>query len=146
MQLPITIGLHRSFILEAVLFVTHLLAASLILVFFWSSWGYILLFAGLGCSMVLFLRRRPINVSNLRLFEDGHIEYRLTGAENFFVAKILPELTVHPWLIVIRLKIEEEGSVAAVLVLPDSSSVEHFRCLRVWLRWRAEFIVPKNAA
>lgn len=144
MQLPIIIGLHRSFLGLAGSVVAHGAAIAGIVSTPWSFWLKAILFLGLAGSMAL---SRPLwspKIRGLRLLGDGAMECRLAGEEGWLVAELMSGATVHPWLTVIRLKLAE-GMVAAV-VLPDSATTEEFRRLRVWLRWRADFNPGKDAA
>lgn len=52
--------------------------------------------------------------------------------------RLLPESTVHPWLVSFRV-IGEDGRKHSVLLTAETLSAEDFRRLRVFLRWRADF-------
>ena len=51
---------------------------------------------------------------------------------------ILPDSTVFSRLIVLRLKVGEERKLSSLTLLPDQMSVDEFRVLGLWLRWRSE--------
>ncbi|MBS1188951.1 MAG: hypothetical protein H6R10_743 [Rhodocyclaceae bacterium] len=144
MQLPITIGLHRSFFLGAGLVGAPGLAVVAILLPPWQPWIKGLLVAGIAGLAAISWRLRMPKVTAVRLFGDGRMAYRQAGGEEFLAAELLAGATVHPWLTVFRLKSAE--STTTVAVLPDSTTGEEFRRLRVWLRWKAEFSPGSDAA
>lgn len=137
MQFPITIGLHRSFLLLAATLVVHGLAALALLLPPWPWPPLVPALAALGASAVWVCMVARPKVSCLRLLADGRLQCQVEAGETFVDARILPGATVHPWLTVVRLELA--GRKAAIVVLPDSTTGKDFRRLRVWLRWRAEF-------
>lgn len=137
MQFPITIGLRRSRLQEAVLLALALLA-SLAALFFprpWSSRAALLL-AVWGIGLWAWRRLRP-PLATLRLETDGSVQVADEGRD-FLPATILPGATVHPWLTVLRLELAD-GRRCALLVTAGVMSSDEFRRLRVFLRWRAGF-------
>lgn len=110
----------------------------------WPLWVKVTMIAALSGSLAFSRRLWAARVTGLRLLGDGRLECQLAGEEEFRPAELLPGATVHPWLTAVRLKLPE-GRVA-VVVLPDCTTIEEFRCLRVWLRWRADFTAGKDAA
>lgn len=137
MQLPITVGLHRSFFLASALAASHVLAALVIGLPPWTLAAKILLLTFVGASALLAWRLRPEKVTALRLLRDGRLECQLTGSQEFQAADLLPGATVHPWLTVIHLRVA--GGRVVVAVLPDSAVAADYRRLRMWLRWQARF-------
>lgn len=137
MQLPITIGLHRSFFGVAGFVLIHAVAAVALWLTPWSLWAKYLALGGLAASASLVSRLWFPEVDALRLLANGLLECRLAGEEGFRPAELLPGATVHPWLTVVRLGIGEV--TVAIVILGDSTTEEEFRRLRVWLRWRAVF-------
>ena len=51
-------------------------------------------------------------------------------------AEVLSGTVVYPWLVVLRLGLDD-GRWVTVVVWPDSTTAENFRRLCVWLRWKA---------
>ncbi|MGE5493372.1 MAG: protein YgfX [Actinomycetota bacterium] len=144
MQFPITIGLHRSFFGGVIGALVHGGVAMAIISTPWEPWIRLGLVMALCVSAVLAWRSGRQKVAGLRLLDNGRLECRLVGDGEFRPAELLPGNTVHPWFAVIRFSVEMV-SVTAV-VLPDCTSAEEFRRLRVWLRWRADFRTGKDAA
>lgn len=137
MHLPVSIELRRSRWLVSGLLCAHLLAA---LVVFLPEWPLIV---PLLASLLLLVsavwgwfRCLPA-VAVLRLRDDGRIECRRSGDTVFEMAQLLPDALVHPALIVLYLQLGEQR--LTVVVAPDSAPAAQRRCLRVWLRWRADF-------
>lgn len=137
MQLPITIGLHRSFLLTGGIGLSHAAAA---LIMFLPNWPV----AAVTLATILVLGsaawsvwRCRSEVVALRLLADGRLEYRRQGEKTFALAELQPTATVHPLLTVLRLKVA--NATLSVVVAPDSGRIEELRQLRIWLRWRADF-------
>lgn len=137
MQLPITIGLHRSRFLDAFIVSGALLASAGALAFPGES----LIQAGVLSLACLFafwaLRQLTPSNSALRLEQNGDISLLSISKNEFKAARILPGATVHPWLTVVRYKYPERP-VQTLIVTVDSLKAADFRRLRVFLRWRAE--------
>ena len=137
MQLPITIGLHRSRFLDAFIVSGALLASAGVLAFPGES----LIQASVLSLACLFsfwaLRQLTPSNSALRLEQNGDISLLSISKNEFKVARILPGATVHPWLTVVRYKYPERP-VQTLIVTVDSLKAADFRRLRVFLRWRAE--------
>ena len=145
MQLPITIGLHRSRFIVAFVFVVALLASLAILAFPRQVIiQAMLLLAVWGFALQAWHRSSPI-FSAIRLASDGLISVRCLGDDEFSVVELLPGATVHPWLTVLRLK-TEENRILPLILTTDSLAADDFRRLRVFLRWRADFSAPDGAA
>lgn len=139
-----TIGLHRSFWATAGMVAIHGLALAATVFTPWPLWVKAAVMSALAVSVAVSRRLWFPRVAGLRLLGDGRLECQLVGEEGFRPAELLPGATVHPWLTAVRLQLPE-GRVA-VVVVPDCTTIEEFRCLRVWLRWRADFTVTKDAA
>lgn len=138
MQFPITIGLHRSRILDTALLVVVVALGATVLAF------PIGLPFRLACLIAICLlaaqiwRRLSPRLSAIRLEKAGQLGILPAGADEFHVATLLPGATVHPWLSVVRLQ-TDDGRIYTLIVAPDSASRQDFRRLRVFLRWRADF-------
>jgi toxin CptA len=138
-QFPITIGLHRSFLLEFFGICLFLVAAGSIVAGPWHDpWPH-LLFGLLFVAALIFCRQLRQPVHSLRLAKDGSISLRFCGRDAaFYPVCLLAPATVLPWLCVLH--IEYGGHRFRLRVLPDSIAPEDFRRLRVWLKWRATFL------
>ncbi|HJW25118.1 MAG TPA: protein YgfX [Rhodocyclaceae bacterium] len=139
-----TIGLHRSFLATAGMVAIHGLAFAAAVFTPWPLWVRVAVIAAFTVSLAVSRRLWFARVTGLRLLGDGRLECQFAGEEGFRPAELLPGATVHPWLTAVRLKLPE-GRVALV-VLPDCTTIKEFRCLRVWLRWQADFTAAKDAA
>ena len=138
MQLPITIGLHRSRFLDGILISLALLASAAILAYPRS----LVLLGGLLLAVgALFLwswQRLSPTLSAIRLERSGSILAATAGNFDFSEAILLRRATVHPWLTVFRLELAD-GRQHIVAVAKGSMICEDFRRLRIFLRWRAQF-------
>ena len=135
MHFPMTIGVRRSFLLCLGVLLTHALAAFLL---FLPGWPLPIPLAAIPlllCSGWLAWRCGAPAVDAVRLLQNGCIEWRRTGEEEFQASELLPGAMVHPLLTVFHLRCG--GKRQVVVILPDSVSREEHRRLRVWLRWRA---------
>ena len=79
--------------------------------------------------------------SAIRLEKTGQFLVAIAASAEFGDAELLAGATVHPWLNVARLKMQD-GRTHRMLVVADTMNSEDFRRLRVFLRWRAEFSAP----
>ena len=154
MQFPITIGLHRLFFLDVLLFATAGLgsvvafALSLPLLPLVALVLMIWLTAGLA-----WYRLKP-RLHSIRLEKDGRISARFSGNAGFEATELLPGATVHPWLTVFRLKISIMGQVETVIFVSPTvfgvSTVNRknrqiLRRLRVVLRWQSGLIDDRES-
>ena len=145
MQLPITIGLHRSSFLGR-LIVLVALAASLAVPFFPVGWmlrlallvaiGVLAVFARISLS-----RAMPC----IRLEADGRISLLDQGLGEPQLLQLLPHPVVHPWLTVFRLQ-ASSGATFVMIATIDSLEKDEFRRLRIFLRWRAALTLPNDGA
>ncbi|MBS1157917.1 MAG: hypothetical protein H6R15_336 [Proteobacteria bacterium] len=144
MQLPITIGLRRSFLLDILVGVGTLLASAGALFFPQAvHWRVGLLIFVWLLAALAWRELRPA-FSAIRLERDGRLFVRRPGDQEFSATNLLPGATVHPWLTVVRLK-TEEGACAPLILAVDSLEPDDFRRLRMFLRWRAVFSVSDGA-
>jgi len=130
-----TIGVRRSFLLCLGIALMHALAAVLL---FLPGWPPLLPLAAIPlllCSGWVAWRCGTPAVGAVRLLQNGHLECRRIGEEEFQASELLPGATVHPLLTVFHLRCN--GKRRAVVILPDSAAGEERRRLRAWLRWRA---------
>jgi hypothetical protein len=134
-RFPVFIGLRRSYFLAGAVFLMHGAAAGVFLLMPWPLPLRIALPTALAVS--LWHTLRPPCVASLRLYEDGTLECLLPTGAALAVAP-LPDTAVFSWLVVLRLKAEEEPGVISLALFPDSMSREEFRVLRLWLRWGQE--------
>jgi hypothetical protein len=134
-QFPIIIGLSRSRWQTAVLLLIATLA-SLTALFFPRPlpWRVGLLLAIWSLTGWASLRLTP-PLAIIRLEANGSIQVKSNTDQDFAPATILPGITVHPWLTVLRLKLAD-GNHCALLFSPDNLTADDFRRLRIFLRWR----------
>lgn len=133
MQFPVSIKLHRSFLLSSLLFLFHALAAACIAVLPWDWLVRSIFWVGVSVSAGYVLR--PSKVLALRLVAPGRM-LCLDSEAHLVEIKPCPETTVFSRLIVLRFKTEEGSRVRTLTLLPDQMSVTEFRSLRLWLRWQ----------
>lgn len=137
-QLPILIGLHRSFFLRRSFLLFAVLAvgavAALPVPLVWRITALLLVVP----AAILGWRRLDPAFGSLRLERDGSISVAVGEAGDFVVARCLPGVLCHPRLCVIRLRLAS-GRIQPLVLAPDSMSTAEFRRLRVFLRWRAAF-------
>ena len=135
MQLPKTIRLRRSRLVDGILLVSTVFG---LLALAFAAWplftscllAVVTLLAAFSAAHALTPRIRA-----LRIAEDGRVSCLAAGESEFSPVRVLPGATAHPWLTVMRLAHAEGKSL--IVVAPDSAAPDEFRRLRVWLRWRA---------
>ena len=135
MHFPIFIGVRRSSFLAKAVIALHAVAAGVLFVPDWP-----LVVPAISSLILLLMAVRAWRIGTpqidaLRLFADGHLEYRLVGETRFLAAEVLPGATVHPVLTLVRIVCD--GRTQSIAFLPDSATVEEHRRLRIWLRWCA---------
>lgn len=142
MQFPIVIGLHRSRILLCSLLLAGLVAN--ILPFFYVSDRVVLALAVSVSSLVTFRARKLLfpRVKKLRLENSGQLSI-CEEEGSYLTAHCLPRATVHPWLTVFRVETEERRGLTVIVTI-DSVAPSEFRQLRVFLRWRGDFIAERG--
>jgi toxin CptA len=135
-QLPTTIGLRRSRLVDGILLVSTVFGLLALAFVAWPLFtscllAVVTLLAAFSAAHALTPRIRA-----LRIAEDGRVScLAAAGESEFSPVRVLPGATAHPWLTVMRLAHEERKSL--IVVAPDSAAPDEFRRLRVWLRWRA---------
>lgn len=134
MQFPLAIELRRSRRLSFLLFVLHGVAAGCLWVLPWPVAARCLLLVTLLLSAWQSLR--PSTMVGLRLSESGDLALLDAAGEAVYVA-VQADSTVFSQLIVLRVRDEEQRRLRSLVLLSDSMSAEHFRLLRLWLRWLA---------
>lgn len=145
MQLPITIGLHRSRIGDGILLLVGTLATVA-----WCFWPQV--FAMHLASVVLILAglwfvRRQLEPSLrvLRMDRAGGISGSSGPGDGLETLHPLSGAIVHPWLTVVRFR-DDRGRRYVVFATVDSMSPDDFRRFRVFLRWRVKFTEPAGDA
>ncbi len=145
MQFPITIGLHRSHILDAGVLVVVVLATGLLL-----AWPQSLVVRLPGLVMawlagfVVWGQLVPSLVV-IRLERSGEVLGGISGQQDFVNLEVLTGAIVHPWLTVVRLR-NEQGKLYNLVVTGDTMDSLDFRRLRVFLRWKMKVsAVPRDA-
>lgn len=138
MQFPINIGLRRSRILDALLLIAALLAGGISLSFQCSMSAHACLFAAILVSATLAWKSLKPSIKILRLERNGDISIARVDDGDFVRAIPMPGATLHPWLSVIRLNIEDSRS-CTLIAAPDNLTGTDFRRLRMFMRWQANF-------
>jgi len=136
-QFPITVGLHCSRFLLALLCLVHALAIISILATPWSIVWRLGLVVVCMAALVLALHSARVPVSALQLSRDGRLLASNGDLPEFESCSLLPGAYIHPLLTVFRITIGD-GSVRTILVLPDSMAAEDARRLRLFLRFQAK--------
>jgi len=134
-QLPIRIELHRSFFCRIALAASHGAALAAIA---WPDWAPVFKAPLLVLILVLFAVawRACVGGQHLVLGGDGQVLYQEKPTTEEQGAEVLSGTVVYPWLVVLRLGLDD-GRRVTVVVWPDSTTAENFRRLCVWLRWKA---------
>jgi len=79
------------------------------------------------------------DIASLTLAPDGGVQFaRRDGSSS--TGHAAADTLVSPWLIVLRLRLDEGGSASLVLPVAALGADGHRR-LRIWLRWRANAAV-----
>jgi toxin CptA len=144
-QFPIVIGLHRSRFLDAGF--GMVLASAAMLILLWPQATPFRLVALPAIALAGWLGWRQLSpaLSAIRLESDGRMSVMTGGDAEFVAATPLPGAFVHPWLCVVRLKMPD-GRVKSLNATVGTLNRQNFRRLRAFLRWRAKFSEPADAA
>lgn len=145
MQFPITIELRRSRFLDAMILCGALLASGVLSAVQWPFAAKALLLFSLWALAAWSWYSLIPRISALHLARDGQLSVAFAKSKEFVRAGLLPNGAIHPWLTIIRLSLEE-GRIFTVIAVFDCLSVEDFRRLRVFLRWKADFSDPDVGA
>lgn len=135
MQFPITIGLHRSFLLSICMLGFHGIALLAVLCLSWSVWCLALVAVLLVCSSVWTWRQLEPPLQAVRLHGSGGVDCRLAGENCWQEAEIKPGATVHPLMLVLTMERAERPY--RLTLAYGSASADELRQLRLFLRWRA---------
>jgi toxin CptA len=137
-QFPITIGLHRSRILDAALLIVSVLACGVILGFQCSpSVRTGLIIAVVVLTMRAWYSLAP-TIRAIRLERTGDIFIARIGESEFELATPKPMATIHPWLTVIRLT-TEDGQPVTLIATVNRKNSDNLRRLRMVIRWQTNF-------
>jgi hypothetical protein len=131
-QFPVLIKLRRSLLLAALLFCMHAAAAASVL-------SLPVLPASALLALIVFSlwwTLRPARIVGLRLTGANTVDGLLVDGRRVALT-VLPESTVFYRMIVLRLRLDEETRTSALVLLADQMPAEHFRQLRLYLRWRS---------
>lgn len=145
MQFPITIGLHRSRLIDLGLLLVALLASVATLGFPQTTFIKFSVCAVIWITTGLAWQKLSPKFSAIRLERSGQVFIDRNGSSEFVAAKILPGATVHPWMTAVKLK-TEDGCYNLLIATVDSLNQQDFRRLRVFLRWQADFSAPNDDA
>lgn len=138
MQFPITIGLHRSRILDVILVLAALTATAAILGFQCSPPVRTGLLTVVLVLTIQAWRSLTPTIKAIRLERTGDIFIALIGGSDFVQAAPKPAATIHPWLTIVRLA-TADGRTATLIAAVDSQNRADFRRLRMFMRWQANF-------
>ena len=135
MHLPATLDIQPSRRLRAAFVLVHLLALGALLPFL-PAWAIIML------PPVFFLSSwracDGLKGGRLTLFSDASIEWQHADASGRS-GDVLADSVAFRSLVVLRIRLQGESQVRAVLVLPDSTTATDFRRLQIWMRWVRPF-------
>jgi len=129
----LTLTVHPSRWYARAALALHLLAGGAVLLADLAAAVQVTVLAALAASLVGAMREKA--VLDLHCQRDGSLAVR--SGDEWVAARLLPDTTVLPWLVVLRYRVPGAGRSDAVVVLADSLPADDFRHLRVWLRWRA---------
>ena len=135
MQPSISIELRRSRLLDGLLVSLH---AAAICAAVTLPIPIVLLMPLVGLVILSAWRshKRPF-FSHLQLTDAGISLHEGANASAIIKTRVLPETTVSRFLVVLRLRAEENDfCIFHVVLLPDQMRFDEFRWIRVWLRWR----------
>jgi len=144
-QFPVIIGLHRSFLLDRLVFLVALSATVFICFYPRPPWLLIGVLVFVWLLALLAWRRSSPPFVSLRLSCDGSIEGRREDSTEFLPLSCQPGAFVHPWMTVLYLKPEGGGATEVLPVTVDSTGPDEFRRLRIFLRWQTRFSVSDDA-
>lgn len=145
MQLPITIGLHRSRFIGIALQFTAVLAGITVFLMPVDLAFRLAGLAVIGALGVTAWRRYKTPIPCIRLEHNGDINLLSVSEAEAVTMQLLPGAIVHPWLTVFRLKSGQTGAIVMIATV-DSLDKQNFRRLRTFLRWRASFSAPSDDA
>lgn len=137
MQFPIVLGLHRSFFLGAWLIASTLLSAALGLLYLeWQMAFRLIWCLVIATGAAIAWKELAPRFSSIRLDRSGRVFVLADRDHAFKEAWIDPARFVHPWLCICRLRTETRERQYLIIAM-DSTSLDDFRKLRVFLRWQA---------
>lgn len=145
MQLPITIGLHRSRFIGIALQFTAVLAGVTVILM---PVDLAFRLAGLAVTGAFFVaawRSYRIPMPHIRLEYNGDINLLSASGAKAVSMQLLPGAIIHPWLTVFRLRSRHAGTIVMIATV-DSLDKQNFRRVRTFLRWRALFNAPSDDA
>lgn len=145
MQFPITIGLHRSRFLDAMLVLAALLATAATMAFPCSPPIRSALMATVLFLAIQAWRALAPTITAIRLERNGDILIARLGEGEFVPATPQPGATIHPWLIVIRL-VAADGRPAKFIATVNRKNSQNLKRLRMFMRWQANFSAPEDDA
>ncbi len=138
MQFPITIGLHRSRLLDTLIAVMALVASASSIAFPISTGYQAALLSVVWLIAALAWHHASSDIRQIRLERNGKLSVKRHLADEFLRVSLQSGGTVHPWLIVLHFS-DESGNTDKLIATVDSINPQNFRILRVFLRWQAKF-------
>lgn len=137
MQFPIRVGLRRSLFLASANVLSHLVAllAVIWLVRMWDGAGYVYWLGAVALLLSWWWSNRCLQPKYARLivYRDASLKLGLVAGAETHQAARLPGSVVHPWLIVLPLKVADKTHY--LILAQDSATPDELRRLRVALRW-----------
>lgn len=136
----LTIYLNPSRILALLLLFMHLLCLLLIWLIPLPLWLKLMTIPALLLSAAFYLKRDALLTSRdstlaLQLHSDCQCEIQNRQGE-WEDAELLGTSFVAPYLAVLNFKVENKRLPKHIVIFPDAVDSEHFRQLRVLLRWK----------
>ena len=140
MRFPVYIGLRRSVFLCALLLASCAGSAFSVMLMPWPAAVRAVLLLG-----VFLLLRRSIQEEEIAALclksRTAALDCQWRDGRHRTLT-VLPDSTVFPKLIVLRLRDDEEDETIDLSLLPDQMTVDQFRVLSVWLRWQLSTRTP----
>lgn len=130
MFLPLELTLRPSRVQAIVLATGLALAAGAVLLASLSQPAKAALLFLMGLAVWRVLQKSPI--AALRISQSGEAFVRMN--DDWLNAEITGQPVATPWLVLLRLKLEN-GDKLSLHLWPDSADTNQLRRLRVWLAW-----------
>ena len=133
------VTLRPSFSLAAVLTVAHAAAGATLVPLQLPGWTKGVLALAVAASFVHALLhhallRSPRSLRAIELREEYEAAVQ-TRDGNWHEAQVLGTTYVSPLLSVVNLRVQGRILAQHMLIVPDNANPDHYRQLRVWLRW-----------
>ena len=139
-----TVRIKPSRCLAVLLAAAHLAASALLWPLALALWLKAAIAAALIVSLAFHLRRYALlaasaSIVGIEIGEDGHCALQTRGGAQL-EARLLGSSFVMPYLTVLNFKPAGSRIARHMTILPDSLGADEFRRLRVWLRWKVDWV------